>query len=304
MTDNFSRDALYAQAAIIRAHPDFPKAKARHTHVGLDVVDGKPVIAKLACQTSRYATLALILCLYDLSDSGKVRGGVTATTVLAAIGRTPFASRSWAKLMVRVFHRAGMIDYAAESDDRRARPFYPTPALLGMGRQAIGIFFEALAFVMLLPGTPQELAHRPGVLTGMARTLVDTYFAHRFSMLEPTPEMGDLLKRDFGYLIFMHLIQTMTPDATGVVFAAAPLGDMSQRYGVSRASVRNFLDLAEHKGLIVPESKGGHVLRCTPRFIELADHWLSVDLAWFSYLLQTTLQRMGERPAPALAAVG
>jgi hypothetical protein len=201
MTDSFSREALYAHAAQIAAHPGFAAAKARHTHVGLDVVDGKPVVAKLACQISRYATLAMILCYYDLAESGNAQGGVTSSTVLAAIGRTPFASRSWAKLMVRVYHRAGMIAYDPPGPDRRARPFHPTPELLAMGQQAIGIFFEALALVDALPGDPAELAQRPGVLTGMARALVDTYFKHRFTMLEASPEIGALFKREFGYLI-------------------------------------------------------------------------------------------------------
>lgn len=301
MIEGFRRDALYAHAAAMRMHPDFPKAKSRHTHVGLDVVDGKPVVAKLACQISRYATLAMILCLHDFEQNNAEGGGVTSSNVLAAIGRTPFASRSWAKLMVRVFHKAGMIEYAPQGEDRRARPFYPTPALLAMGQQAIQIFFEALEFVTPLPGTPRDLAQRPGVLTGMARSLVDTYFLHRFTMLEPVPETADLFKREFGYLIFAHLIQTMKADQTGTVFAAAPLGDMSKRYGVSRASVRNFLELAEHKGLIVPVSNGGHVLRCTPRFVELTDIWLATDLAWFHYLLQATLSRLDARPSPALA---
>lgn len=215
MTDSFSREALYAHAAQIAAHPGFAAAKARHTHVGLDVVDGKPVVAKLACQISRYATLAMILCYYDLAESGNAQGGVTSSTVLAAIGRTPFASRSWAKLMVRVYHRAGMIAYDPHGPDRRARPFHPTPELLAMGQQAIGIFFEALALVDALPGDPAELAQRPGVLTGMARALVDTYFKHRFTMLEASPEIGALFKREFGYLIFAHLVQTMQTDAAG-----------------------------------------------------------------------------------------
>lgn len=292
MTDSFSREALYAHAAQIAAHTGFAAAKARHTHVGLDVVDGKPVVAKLACQISRYATLAMILCYYDLAESGNAQGGVTSSTVLAAIGRTPFASRSWAKLMVRVYHRAGMIAYDPPGPDRRARPFHPTPELLAMGQQAIGIFFEALALVDALPGDPAELAQRPGVLTGMARALVDTYFKHRFTMLEASPEIGALFKREFGYLIFAHLVQTMQTDAAGVTHASAPLGDMSKRYGVSRASVRNILELAEQLGLVEPVGTGGHVLVCTPRFVALADHWMAVDLAWFSYLLTSTLARI------------
>ena len=76
---------------------------------------------------------------------------------------------------------------------------------------------------------------------------------------------------------------------------------MQKRYGVSRASVRNFLAFAEEKGLIVPEGKGGHVLRCTPEFVALTNQWSAMDLAWLNYLLRTTLARLDEKAA-AIAA--
>lgn len=291
MVDQFSREALYADAEAIRAHPDFPLAKRRHTDTGLAVADGHPVVAKLICQTSRYVTMLLILSLYDLEGKATATGA-TSSQLLAAIGRTPFASVSWAKLMVRVFHRAGLIDYAPPGPDRRARPFFPTPRLMEMGQQSIAIFLEALSHVRPLPMPAAELARRPGLFTGFARVVADCYFAHRFSMLEPVPVTAELFKRDFGYLIFVHLIQTMQVGADGRVTASAPAGEMSRRYGVARASVRNFLDLAEARGLIVPESKGGHVVRCTPEFVELVDHWVSVDLAWLNFILRATLDRL------------
>jgi hypothetical protein len=295
MVDHFSRAALFADADVIRSHPKFPAARRRHTDAGLEVADGNPMVAKLICQTGRYATMALILSLNDIADGGPPTGA-TATQLLAAIGRTPFASVSWAKLMVRVFHRAGLVDYAPPGPDRRARPFYPTPKLLVAGQQAIAILLEALGEVRALPAPPAELAHRPGMLTGLARVLVDCYFHHRFSMLEPFPETDALLKRDFGYLVFVHLLQTMHETPEGV-FCSAPAGEMSRRYGMARAQVRNILDVAEGLGLVVPEAKAGHMLRCTPKFVELSDRWVATDLAWMSFVLDTTLQRMEMRQA-------
>lgn len=300
MTDSFSRDALYADAAQILSHPNFQKARQRHTDTGLAVADGEPVVAKLICQTSRYATMALILSLEDLRD-GTPTSGATPGKLLAAIGRTPFASIGWAKLMVRVFHRAGLVEYAPPGADRRVRPFYPSAKLMEMGYEAITIFLEALGEVRPLPAPAAELARRPGVFTGFARTLVDTYFVHRFSMLEPFPITDELFKRDFGYLIFAHLMQTMRQDEDGEVRASAPAGDMQKRYGVSRASVRNFLAFAEEKGLIVPEGKAGHVLRCTPEFVALTNQWAATDLAWLDYLLRTTLARIEAKSAPLAA---
>lgn len=295
MVDHFSRAALFADADAIRAHPNFPVAKRRHTDTGLEVADGNAMVAKLICQTGRYATMAIVLSLNDLAD-GAPSTGATPSQLLAAIGRTPFASVSWAKLMVRVFHRAGLVDYAPPGPDRRARPFYPTPKLVEMGQQSITIFLEALGEVRPLPAPAAELARRPGVFTGFARVVVDCYFHHRFSMLEPFPETDALFKRDFGYLVFAHLMQTMHETPEGV-FCSAPAGELSRRYGMARGSVRNILDVAEDLGLVTPVSKGGHLMRCTPKFVELSDQWAATDLAWLSFILETTLRRLEERPA-------
>ncbi|MEQ8266232.1 MAG: hypothetical protein RH982_03480 [Parvibaculum sp.] len=293
MNNEFNREALFADAESIRVHPDFPLAMRRHTDTGLTVAEGHPVVAKLICQTSRYATMALILCLDDLNTEGDSAGGATVSEVIAAIGRTPFASVSWAKLMVRVFHRCGLIEYAPPGPDRRTRPFYPTPQLIEMGQESIAIFLESLAFVRPLPMPAAELARQPGVLTGFAREVVECYFSHRFSMLEPFPETEELFKRDFGYLVFAHLIQTMQAQENEQVYGAAPAGEMSRRYGVSRATVRNILDLAERQGLVVSESKGGRRIRFTPKFVDLAECWVATDLAWLNYLVKRTTARLG-----------
>lgn len=301
MVDHFSRAALFAEADAIRGHPNFAVAKRRHTDTGLEVADGNPVVAKLICQTGRYATMAMILCLYDMAEGG-VPTGATAKQLLAMIGRTPFASVSWAKLMVRVFHRAGLVDYAPPGPDRRVRPFFPTPRLVGMGQRSITIFLEALGEVRELPAPAAELARRPGVFTGFARVVVDCYFHHRFSMLEPFPDTDALFKRDFGYLVFAHLLQTMHETPEGV-FCSAPAGEMSRRYGMARAQVRNILEVAESHGLIVPEAKAGQMLRCTPKFVELGERWVATDLAWLSFILETTLDRLDGRRTTADAAV-
>jgi hypothetical protein len=300
MVEHFSRQDLLADAASILAHPGYAEARRRYTDTGLTVVDGHPLVAKVICQTSRYATMLLILSFHDMAEDG-ASGGATAGQVLAAIGRTPFASISWAKLMVRVFHRAGLVEYTPPGADRRVRPFTPTPKLLELGHQSIAIFLEALGHVRPLPRPAAELARQPGVLTGFARVVVDCYFVHRFSMLEPFPPTEELFKRDFGYLIFTHLIQTMQPGADGQIYASAPASEMQRRYGVSRASVRNFLDHAQSIGLLEPQSKAGHILRCTPQFVDLTDHWVATDLAWLNFVLNTTLNRLSAREAPLAA---
>ena len=74
MVDHFSRAALFADADAIRAHPNFPVAKRRHTDTGLEVADGNAMVAKLICQTGRYATMAIVLSLNDIADGAPSTG--------------------------------------------------------------------------------------------------------------------------------------------------------------------------------------------------------------------------------------
>lgn len=291
----FDAKTLLAEADAIRAHRAFPEALRRYTGTALDTFEGRDLDAKLVCQTARYVTLFMILYLHDTADPEDPSGGATVTRLQEIVALGPFASPGWVKLAVRVFHRTGLIEYRPPGPDRRLRRFAPTERLLDTGRQALAAMLGALSLVHPLPGAPEELAHRPGAVEGFARATVEVYLAHRFIVLAPFPEIAALLGRDYGHLIFAHLLRTMREADNGDIVAEAPSGDLARRFGVSRAHVRNVLELATGMDFLTVERKGGHVVHLTPRFVDLCERWVATDLAWMHFLTRTTFARLAER---------
>jgi hypothetical protein len=161
-----------------------------------------------------------------------------------------------------------------------------------MGGRALTAMLGALAVVQPLPRRPAVLARGPGMVRSFASVTVQVYLRHGFVVLQPFPEIAALLGRDFGHLIFTHLVRTMETDNAGSVFAEAPSGDLAERFGVSRTHVRNLLDLGMEMGLLSVEAKGGRRVRLEPRFVELCERWVATDLAWMHFLLRASTARL------------
>lgn len=288
----FDQEALLREADAFRRHPAFPRAMRRYADTALDTFEGHARESKLVCQTARYVTLFFILYLDDTADRADPSSGATLTRLQELVATGPFASASWVKLAVQTFARTGMIEYLPPGPDRRVRRFHPTQHLVGLGERALKTMLEALALVQPLSQPPAALARTPGMVRSFAAVTVEIYLRHGFVVLMPFPEIAALLSRDFGHLIFTHLMRTMETDTSGRVFAEAPSGELAQRFGVSRTHVRNVLTLGVEMGLMLMVAKGGRRVALDPRFVDMSERWVATDLAWMHVLLRTSLARL------------
>jgi len=278
VVDTFEPSVLLREGAELSRHPDFERAMFRHTDAALETFADRPLETKLVCQTARYVTICVILYLHEKATADG--GAVTVSQLQEVLSIKHFASASWTRLAVRTFLRAGLIEELPPADDRRKRPFRPSPRLLEIGQDALGTMFEALSIVRPLRENPHKLARRPGMLEGIAHATVAVHVRHGFTLLSAFPEIATLLARDYGHLVFTNLIRTMRHADGKTVEAEAPSLLLKRRFGVSRAQVRNVLSLAEEMNLISIEARGGHVILLEPRFVTMCKHWVATDLAW------------------------
>lgn len=283
----FSKTALMAEAEAIARHPAFLKAVERWGDPSLDVFDGHPRDAKLICQTARYVTLFFILHLHASADPDDPNGGASVGRVQACVQASGFGSASWVKLAMRTFHRSNLIEAMPAGQDRRLRRYRPSTHFLALGREVLERGLEIVALVRALPASPRDLAGFPGVVENIARVTVDTYEQDGFTNLEIFPEITAFLQRDFGHLILSHLVRTLRDDPRLGPVAHVPVGVLSERFGVSRAHVRNVLQMAEGLGLLERQARGGrHLVRLSPHFADLCRQWVAIDLAWLGYLAE------------------
>ncbi|GAD60524.1 MULTISPECIES: hypothetical protein [Brevundimonas] len=124
------------------------------------------------------------------------------------------------------------------------------------------------------------------MVENVARVTVETYEREGFTNLELIPEITAFLQRDFGHLILSHLMLTLREDPSLGAWARAPASELYTRFGVSRAHVRNVLQMGEDLGLVKGQTRGGRMVRLTPRFVELTRQWVAIDLAWMRYLAE------------------
>ena len=280
----FSKRAFLAEVEAVRHHPRFPEALGRWGEPALESFDGRARDAKLVCQTARYVTLFFILHLNASADPGDPNGGASMARVQERVGASGYGSASWVKLAIRTFHRSGLIEPMPPAADRRLRRFRPSAHLLELGQKALGRVLENVARVRSLPLPAGELARFPGVVENIARVTVDTYQRDGFTNLEILPEITAFLQRDFGHLILSQLVHAMREDQRLGPVSEVPIGDLSERFGISRAHIRNVLQMAEAKGWLSRQSRGGHLICLSPRFAQLCRSWVAIDLAWMHYL--------------------
>lgn len=280
IVDTFEPSVLLREGAELCRHPDFSRAMFRYTDAALDTFADRPLATKLVCQTARYVTICVIFYLHEKAAADEPGDGVTVSELQEVLSIKHFASASWTRLAVHTFLRAGLIEEMPPLDDRRKRPFKPSPRLLEIGQEALGTMLDALSIVRPLRESPHKLARRPGMLEGIAYATVAVHVRHGFTLLSAFPEIAALLARDYGHLVFTNMIRTMRPADGSTVEAEAPSLLLKRRFGVSRAQVRNVLSLAEEMNLISIEARGGHVIRLEPRFVAMCKHWVATDLAW------------------------
>ncbi|HEV7276582.1 MAG TPA: hypothetical protein VGN80_09870 [Devosiaceae bacterium] len=289
----FDRDAFLAEARAIGEHPAFDQAIARWANASLDTFEGRPRDAKLVCQTARYVTLFFILHLHATADPRDPNSGASVGRVQEQMTAGGFGSMGFVKLAIRTFDRTGLIEPLPPGPDRRLRRFRPSPYLIEIGRAALTTSLETVALVRPLPLPPAVLASTPGVVENIARVTVDTYERDRFTNLEILPEITAFLQRDFGHLILSHLVRTMRPEANAFI-AEAPAGDLAERFGMSRAHVRNVLAMASEMELLTVEGNAGRRICLSPDFVELCRQWVAIDLAW---LLRLAIGALGHANA-------
>lgn len=276
------RAALAAHAEAILSHPGFREALARYTSAGLDTFDGRPRDAKLVCQTSRYV-LAMMILYLDATATPET-GGATVSRLQEMFAIGGFASAGWVKTAVRVFQRAGYVDTQQPAHDRRRKQITPSAALLDIAQRALTPMLHAAEAVAVLPRPAPELARAPGFVGAVATHTLRPYLVDGFTPLEAFPQVAALLMRDFGYLVFCHLVHTMRRRPDGTILAQAPSVVLARRFGMARAQARNVLAMAQEAQWLTIVGRGGHEVLLTPQFAEICERWVAHDLAWWCHL--------------------
>jgi hypothetical protein len=286
------RAEVAAAAAAIRQHLHFHEAIRRYTAAALDGFEGKPRAAKMICQLARY-TLALAILYLDSSAAEDGGHGATPSRLRAMLTTGDFISARWVKSGIQVFQRVGYLYELPSPDDRRFKRVAPSTKLIEIVQEAITPVLQAAECVVALPLPAADLARIPGFVGAVASHTMVPYLADGFTPLEAFPEVRSLALRDFGFIVLCCLIRTLRRSADGSPLAQAPSVMLSRLFGMSRAQVRNVLDLCRNAGWIVAIGRGGREIRLAPHFADLCERWVAHDLACWSRIVRAACYDLG-----------
>ncbi|QPH53317.1 hypothetical protein [Pontivivens ytuae] len=270
----------------IRNHPTFFPALAHYTKTVFPIMENQVRDGKILCQLSRFSALCFVIYLDETADPGDPRGGATATRLKEILAQAPYATKSWIRSALRAFEHADMVEAIPMEADRRMRRYKPTPRLIEIGRTGLLTIVEALHQLEPFDRTPEEIVGQPKVVEAHAIALIELLMQHGFSTLPHFPHVLEMLSPDYGHLICSKLIGGIRITLEGEYLSDVPFGELSERFGVSRAHIRNVLSYAAEQGKLEHAVRGGHTIRLDPAF---AENWLTyaaTDLALHRFVIE------------------
>lgn len=275
------RDALHAQAGTLaqrEGHVDRCRQLAREM---LAVIDGMDVARQVVHDTPAYLLLVCAMTLHHRRDTANPASGVTLTalTELFAQGQPErrFAGESHLRDMLAKVQRMGLLAPAAPAGDKRVHRFEPTPLLEEMFRVWVRAFLRA-------GGADEARRWQGSALPPADWTYevlsyrVAAWIEDGFVLNERFPLIREFMMHRHGYHVFLSLMEGLQLRA-GEATAPLSMAALGERFEVARGTVRNTVRVAEAAGHLDFDSRLG-VARLHPSFLQLALHWMAMELAW------------------------
>lgn len=173
--------------------------------------------------------------------------GLTAGRLRALCLETGICSAGRASATLNIMRFAGYLRVAADTADRRRTVLVPTEKLTALRRERWARHLRAMALVM--PEARQALAlwDRPWFDAAFLREIVEGY-RKGFRFIAHVPRLETYFEQQGGTITLMQLIAASGGPSRGV--APLTISDLSSRFWVSRAQVRQVLTCAAADGLI------------------------------------------------------
>lgn len=285
------RAAVAAEAEGNFRHPRFDEAVARYAAAGTEPLSGGPRSAKLICNVARYTLAVAVL---HLDRTGGPNGkGATAAGLREMLTTGQYASDGWVKTAVRVFARAGYFDRRPATGDRRAIRVAPSETMIRLAREAIAPKLAVIGLLSPLPLPAGELAGYPGFIAAMATHTIVPYLTDGFTELEGFPEIRELVRHDYGYVVYCVILATMRRGADGAIVAEVPSLALARRFGMSRNHSRNILETCRAAGLITAIGRGAHQVTLAPHFADLCRRYVAFDIACWNRMVRAAAADLG-----------
>lgn len=127
----------------------------------------------------------------------------------------------------------------------------------------------------------------------MATHTIVPYLTDGFTELEGFPEIRELVRRDYGYVVYCVIVASMRREPDGTAVAEVPSLSLARRFGMSRNQSRTILESCRAEGQIIAISRGGHEVTLAPHFADVCRRYVAFDIACWNRMVRAAAADIG-----------
>lgn len=269
----------YRTTEAILAHPDFHRARQTYLHKVLSIYGSDAFLNKLLMVAARTVIFAVAICLDAAYRREDRDSWPTMSNLKKALGVFGLSSPRRIEQVVGRLVQTGYLDSQLSPLDRRVRLLRPTARMLAHDQDWLIAHYSPLAILYGEADYALPLA-RDHAFQQVQRRISTEFFVQSAMVLLGNPGIMLFLSRDAGILVLMHIVtESMERDSSTIPLS---LSDLSQRFAVSRAHIRNLLVEAQDQDFVELDREARHLtlkpaaFECLDRFI--ADGMSNHDL--------------------------
>jgi len=266
-------DPLLAEAAVLRALPQFPEAVREFTDGLARFRESLRLFTKLVANETRFRTIRYLVYLDSDRELFGEDGGASYSRLHELCTRRHEISPRVLKTTLALLTLTGMVETRRGTTDNRQKFYHPTARLMGYARQRVS--HAARALDMLEPSMQRakmleedpDFIRRLSAAAGRGHTQGEP----------PTDRMPDFMAFYGGQEGAAPLVFTMIL----ADFDGAPppsRAAIARRFGLSKTQVTNVIAEAAGIGYLTLDDRG--VPAATPALRATFQHWVSIELAY------------------------
>jgi len=268
-----SPEAFAARSAEILAHPRFAEARQVAIDRYLALYSWTPARNKLLIDGSKYVIINFAVCLAAAQREDDPRTWLTLAKLQDVVTGLQAGSPGLVQKIVGRMIDSGLIVVESAPGDRRKKRLVPTEALIEHDLDMLAALAEPCTVLGSHPAFDLAMA-RDRAMQAASRMFSVQAFGTAFQTLMKHPEMMMFFRRDSGYLVLLALMQSAL-SSPGETVSTVPYRAIAERFGVSRAHVRNLVEDAEAAGLMRSRAPGGAGVEILPALMATHDRYFA-----------------------------
>jgi DNA-binding MarR family transcriptional regulator len=261
----------HVSSAEILASPAFSHAQALYLDLYEAPFKNNPFLVRLFGSAGRSVAFLTALRLAALQVPGDETTLLTPRRMQeVAVRSRVIRPRTMTNALARL-RATGYLKSSPVPGDRRQSALQPTEKALTYYRDWVSAHIRPLAMIFPDRNYSAGVNGEPDFLLAQRRAGARV-IARSGEVLARNPDIMLFLTRDAGYFILTILLQQVR-DSGGL--SAAPLGALSDRFGISRTHVRKVLQTAQAAGLLDILAPGARKVAVTRRLSESFDRYFA-----------------------------